>query len=101
MKKIFLGFIISICFIFSIVLTACKINNAYIEYKVEHYLENIDNNEYTLFETEVLKGKKNKGKNIRKKVVNSSLLKSRLDHIHLCLDIHGNWFQDPCRYKNL
>ena len=60
MKKLFLGFIISICFIFSIVLTACKINNAYIEYKVEHYLENIDYNEYTLFETEVLKGKKNK-----------------------------------------
>ena len=45
--------------------------------------------------------KKNKGKNIRKKVVNSSLLKSRLDYILLCLDIHGNWFQDPCRYKNL
>lgn len=45
--------------------------------------------------------KNNTGKNIRKKEVNSSLLKRRLEYIHLCHDIHGNWFQDPCRYKNL
>ena len=52
-KYIFMSFLLVISAFFVVSCGASKT----IEYNVEHYQENIDNNEYSLHETETLKGK--------------------------------------------